>query len=138
MAKSKVLEDLKERNRIFAMILIAVITVFLMGMAIWNNYVMASGQWCSAVIGTELATGEAGEVATTANCIALMHDQLTALSIYGYIGMGTLALCVAVLVIIVVAGGRVDISASKSGIDVDIGKRKATVEKDLAEPEIKK
>lgn len=121
MATDEQRANIRERNRVFATVLIAAITLFLMAMAVWNTWAMSSSKWCNQVIGTEQVTGERS-VNTTANCIAIFRDQINALSVYGYIGLSTLALCVIVLVIIVVARGKVSFSASKDGVTADVSK----------------
>lgn len=109
------------RNRIFATIVISTIAAFLMGMAVWYTYTLSSNQFCINAAGIEKATGE-NRTQITLECIKLLNEQVHALGNNGYIVLGTLALTIIVLVVIVIARGKVSIDASKEGVSAEIGK----------------
>jgi hypothetical protein len=118
-AASKAVKPRINKTNVFAIICVAVTTVFVIGMSIWSSNILASASWCRAVIdahkaapGTNLDAGNA--------CVAVLLVQLRALAINSHIYAGVIALCLGALVVIVVAGGRLSASGSMRGGSVSI------------------
>ena len=82
-AASKAVKPRINKTNVFAIICVAVTTVFVIGMSIWSSNILASASWCRAVIdahkaapGTNLDAGNA--------CVAVLLVQLRALAINSY------------------------------------------------------
>lgn len=105
--------------RTWALVAVAVTSAALIYFAWRLIGMIAAPDWCSRAIGTstesrpELAMGE---------CFALLRQQVEALAINSHFAIGTLALCLAVLVIIVLAGGRLTFRANREGVEADIAR----------------
>lgn len=101
--------------RTWALIAVAVTSAVLIYFAWWLIGIIAAPDWCNRARGfrdrPEFAMGE---------CFALLRQQVEALAINSHFAIGTLALCLAVLVIIVLAGGRVSFKANRDGIEADV------------------
>lgn len=112
--------------RTFALICVAVTTAFLMGMAVWYTKLVSGRDWCSRAIGAEEAaeggTRQRSETAVEA-CMNLLDKQVSILGINSHVLIGILALCLLALMVIVVAGGRMSIKASASGIEADMSSK---------------
>lgn len=76
--------------------------------------------WCNRAIGAADAAGVRPESAV-AGCFALLTQQVDALALNSHFVLGTLALCLLVLVVIVLAGGRLSFSANRDGVSADVG-----------------
>lgn len=103
-----------------ALICVAVTSLFLMYM---NNKVidiLASPSWCSKALQAEKISSQNFGGLTA--CNDLLTIQLKSLATNSHIQSGTIALCLLVLIVIVIAGGRLNFSASKSGVNTSIGK----------------
>lgn len=106
--------------RTFALVFVSITTIFVIGMGIWLVSILSDKSWCTRALGAAKYAGGAPEVAI-GGCYQLLTKQLTALAINSYIYGGVIALCLAALMLIVVAGGRLSFRASKDGAEADIG-----------------
>lgn len=105
--------------RVAALVCVAVTSAFLMWM---NNKVidiLSSYDWCSKALQAERVSGQSGGLTS---CNSLLTIQLKSLATVNHIQSGTIALCLLVLIVIVIAGGRLNLSASKTGINANMGK----------------
>ncbi len=110
--------------RSFALVCVAITSVFIMGMRIWTQYLIASTDWCAKALGAaKYANGR--PAAAIDQCFELMTLQLEATSRGNLIDSGVIALCLLVLMVIVVAGGRFYFKASESGVETTIGRDEA-------------
>jgi hypothetical protein len=107
--------------RTYALVAVSVSSVALIGYTCWLIYLLGVSDWCGRAIGAVKATDSRPEFAVS-GCFSLLRQQVSALSIDAFIALGTLALCLAVLVVIVIAGGKLSFKASKDGVDVDMSK----------------
>lgn len=112
----------KEGNpvRVAALICVAVTSAFLMWM---NNKViniLASPDWCSKALQAERVSAQEGGGLTS--CNSLLTIQVKSLATVNHIQSGTIALCLLVLIVIVIAGGRLNLSAGKTGINANMGR----------------
>lgn len=109
--------------RTWALVSVAVISGALIYFA--NRLIswLAASDWCSRAI----AASKAGENPESAiqGCYQLMTRQVAALALNSHLAIGVLGLCLAVLVVIVLAGGRLSFKASKSGVETDISREEA-------------
>ena len=93
--------------RTFALICVAVTSAFLIYCCYWLITLLSSQGWCRRAMGAVTDTGGRAEFAV-GGCFRLLHDQVGALTVSLYMALGSLSLCLLVLMVIVVAGGHVD------------------------------
>lgn len=93
----------------------------------WLISILAAPDWCDRAIGAAKDAQARPEFAIS-GCFQLLNKQVDALALNSHFAIGTLALCLAVLVVIVMAGGRLSFKASKSGIEADVGRDDGKVE----------
>lgn len=109
--------------RTFALVCVAVMSAFLIFMAVWYTRLVAGRDWCSRAIGAEEAadggTRARSETAVEA-CMNLLDKQVSILGINSHILIGMFALCLLTLMVIVVAGGRVSFKAGATGVQGQI------------------
>jgi len=107
--------------RTWALVAVAVTSAFLMVMGWKMVDIFQSSEWCTQALGASKYAGGRPEFAVQA-CVGLMTIQLKAMSVPFVLLIGTLDLCLLALVVIVLTGGRIHFSASKTGLSADIGK----------------
>jgi hypothetical protein len=110
--------------RSWALAAVAITSIALIGFAGWLIYLLAFPDWCGRAVGASKATAARPEYAV-GGCFQLLNKQVSALSINSFIALGTLALCLAVLVVIVLAGGRLSFKAGKEGVTADVSREPA-------------
>lgn len=91
--------------RAFALLCVAATSAFLAYLALKLIGVLSSPSWCSTALQAEKITAKETFVGLTA-CIDLLKIQLSALALNSQIVIGTFAMCLGVLVVIVIAGAR--------------------------------
>ena len=107
--------------RTFALVCVAITTAFIIGMIIWSTFILAAPEWCGRALGAEKASPGRTLEGLKA-CISLMADQVGALAWNSHIYAVTISLCLVALMLIVVAGGRVSFTASRTGIAGNIAR----------------
>ena len=107
--------------RTFALVFVSITTIFVIGMGIWLVSILADKGWCSRALGAAKYAGGSPETAI-GGCYQLLTAQLHALAINSFIYGGVVALCLAALMLIVVAGGRLSFRGGKDGVEAEIGK----------------
>ena len=105
--------------RSWALAAVALTSLALIGFTAWLIWLLGVSDWCARAVGATKAADARPEYAVGA-CFGLLNKQVEALSINSFIALGTLALCLAVLVVIVLAGGRLSFKAGKEGVSVDV------------------
>lgn len=105
----------------WALAAVAFTSAALIGYTAWLIWLLGVADWCGRAVGASIHADARPEYAV-GGCFSLLNKQVSSLSIMGFIALGTLALCLAVLVVIVLAGGKLSLKASKDGVDVDVGK----------------
>ncbi len=80
---------------------------------------LAEPTWCNRAIGAADKSDARPEYAV-GGCFSLLAKQVDALALNSHFALGTLALSLLVLVVIVLAGGKLSFKASKDGITGDI------------------
>lgn len=101
--------------RVFALLCVAVIATYLMwqGNGIINT--LSGPSWCRNALGAEKVSPTDGTIKGLDACVGLFTIQLKALANVAYTFAGGLTLSLVALMVIVIAGGRIQFSASKSG-----------------------
>lgn len=110
----------------FAVLCVAVIAAYIMWMGWRLSNILSSPDWCGKALQAERITAGNTFVGLTA-CVDLLKIQLKAIATDSHIFAGVVALCLLTLIVIVIAGGRLAFSASKSGVSGDIGQEPAPV-----------
>lgn len=114
------MSDQRNTIRSWALAAVAVTSIAVIGAAAWLIDLLAAPDWCARAMGAAEDANARPEFAVN-GCFELLRRQVDALAINSHIVLGTLALCLAVLVVIVLAGGRLSFKASKAGLETDIG-----------------
>lgn len=110
--------------RTWAMVAVAVSSLFTIGIAIWLIYILSGQDWCNRALGAaKYATGRPLEAIDA--CFNLMGEQVDTLGLALLIVIGVQAMSLLVLVVIVLAGGRLSFTASRDGISGDMGSDEA-------------
>jgi hypothetical protein len=108
--------------RTFALICVAVTTAYVMFMGWWINTTLSGPGWCRTALGAEKASAAEGTIKGLEACVDLLKIQLKSLAVNSHVLFGVIALCLAVLIVIVIAGGRVSFKASRDGVETDISR----------------
>lgn len=107
--------------RTWALVAVAVTTAAIIYFAHWLIEQLASADWCNRMLGaSEFADGRP-EYAIRA-CSALLLQQVKALAWNSHLLIGVLAFSLLVLVVIVLAGGKLSFSASAKGVSGNMGR----------------
>lgn len=107
--------------RSWALVAVAVTSAAIIGFAWWLISIISKPDWCNRALGAaDYANGRPEHA--IGGCFQLLNKQIDALSFNSHMAIGTLALCLLTLVVIVLAGGKLSFTANKDGISGDIGK----------------
>lgn len=114
MSLHEIHERLRQTNwlTIFALICVAVATGFIMYMSNKLTNTLASPDWCARAIKAEQLSG----ARSSSSCTDLLKIQVKSLAIDNHIYALTIAVCLAVLVVVVIAKARLDLQASKDSV----------------------
>ena len=112
--------------RAFALLCVAVSSAFLAYLALKLIGTLSSPTWCGAALQAERITAKDSFVGLTA-CVDLLKIQLNALALNSQIVIGTFALCLGVLVVIVIAGARLA-GKGPGGVEFDVSRDDAVDE----------
>lgn len=115
----EIAERLRQFNWLtfFAILCVAISSGFIMYMALKLTNTLASPDWCARAIKAEQLAG----TRDSSSCIELLTIQVKSLAVDNHIYSVTIAVCLAVLVVVVLAKARLDLEASKVGGKVSIG-----------------
>ena len=91
--------------RAFALLCVAATSAFLGYLALVLIDTLSSPTWCSTALQAERITQKDSFVGLTA-CVDLLKIQLTSLALNSQIVIGTFAMCLGVLIVIVIAGAK--------------------------------
>lgn len=106
--------------RIAALICVAVTSLFLMYMNWKIVNILASPDWCSKALQAEkISTQNFGGLTA---CVDLLTIQLKSLATNSQIQNGVIALSLLVLIVIVIAGGKLDFTFNKDGASASMSK----------------
>lgn len=107
--------------RTFALICVAVTSLFVMAMILWYTNILTGKDWCATAIGASQDVLGIRPEASMKSCFALLEQQVGTLGIALLMFVGVVALCLLALMVIVVAGGHIAFKADKSGLSGNIG-----------------
>ena len=110
--------------RSFALVCTAASSAFSIGLSLWLVWLLSSQDWCARAIGAAKYVEGRPEFAV-GGCYKLQTLQVEALARALHISVGIQALCLLVLIVIVVAGGRLYFKASEHGVETNIGRDEA-------------
>lgn len=119
--------------RFFAVLCVTVISGFIMWMAEWIIGVLSGPGWCRTALGAEKVSGSDGTIKGLDACVGLLTIQLRSLATNSYIMLGVIAMCLLVLIVVVIAGARLDFKASASGIEANVASDATDAAKKVAE-----
>ena len=108
----------------FALLCVAVSTGFVIYMQVRLTNILAAPDWCARAINAE-KLAQTRSTSAIESCVSLLDKQVGSLALNSHIFAGIIALCLLVLMVIVVAGGRLSFSASREGINADISSEAA-------------
>lgn len=102
----KILDDARDHPiRAFAVLCVAITSGYIMWMGYRINEVLAGPTWCSRAIGADKADANS-HVDAASSCIGLLTIQLKSLATNSHILLGSLALCLLTLIVVVIAGAK--------------------------------
>jgi hypothetical protein len=99
----------------FAVLCVAVIAAYIMWMGWRLSNILSSPEWCGKALQADRITPDSKFDGLTA-CVGLLQIQLKSLAVDSHIIFGVVAMCLLTLIVIVIAGGRLQFVASKTGI----------------------
>lgn len=105
--------------RAAALVIVTIIGAFIMLMDWRTSNILSSPFWCSRAIGADKADVNS-KVDAAASCVNLLAIQLHGLVTDSHIRVLVEAFVLLVLVVIVIAGGRLSFKGSKEGIEGNI------------------
>ena len=105
--------------RMFAVMCVAVTSAYLMAIAWRLNNTLSGPGWCATAIGAGKANGGTEPVKGLEVCVTLLTVQLNSLALNSHIVLITFSLCLAVLVIVVLAGARFSADTKFGKVDVE-------------------
>jgi hypothetical protein len=117
---------LRNPIRAFAVLCVAITTVFVMVMSYRLIQILASPEWCGKALQAERISSQNFGGLTA--CVDLLKIQLKALATNSFIFGGVIALCLLTLIVIVIAGGKISVDASMEGVKADISREPVPVE----------
>lgn len=105
----------------FAVLCVAVIAAYIMWMGWKLNETLSGSGWCAKAIGADNADKDT-TIDIAASCVGLLTIQLKSIATNSHILFGVVALCLLTLIVIVIAGGKLSLSAGAKGLNANIGK----------------
>ncbi len=105
----------------FAVLCVAAIAAYIMWMGYRVNETLSGPGWCGKAIGADRADQDS-KLDVAASCVGLLTIQLRSVSTTSLIYAGSLCLCLVALIVIVIAGGKLSLSASKAGVNANMGR----------------
>jgi hypothetical protein len=112
----------KESNpiRVAALVCVAITSGYLMYMGYKINLILSGPDWCSRALQAERISAQ--NFSGLQDCVSLLTIQLKSLATNSHILFGVIALCLLVLIVIVIAGGRLNFKVDKTGASGSMGK----------------
>ncbi len=111
--------------RLTAVIIVAVIAVYVMVMGFRLNETLAGPGWCRTALGAEKVSSTDGTIKGLDACVGLLTIQLRSLATNSHILFAVIAMCLLVLIVIVIAGARLEASVNRDGGSVNIAPQDA-------------
>lgn len=111
--------------RAFAVLCVACISLYIGWMGYRLNETLSGPGWCRTALGAEKSSTTDGTIKGLDACVGLLTIQLKSLATNSHILFGVMAGCLLVLIVIVIAGGKVSFNVSKTGAAANIGEADA-------------
>ena len=93
--------------RAFAVVCVAATSLYIMWMGYRVNEVLSGPGWCATALGAGKASSTDGTpIKGLEACVGLLTIQLKTMSTNSHILFGSIALCLCVLIVIVIAGAK--------------------------------
>jgi hypothetical protein len=107
--------------RAFAAVCVALTSLYVMYIGWRLIEILASPTWCAQALGAERYSKDETIKGLEA-CMDLMRVQLNALALDSHISQGVIALCLLTLIVIVIAGAKLDLHVNKSGLGANLSR----------------
>lgn len=104
----------------FAVLCVAVIAAYIMWMGYRVNETLSGPGWCKTALGAEKVSATDGTIKGLDACVGLLTIQLKSLATNSHILFGVVAMCLLTLIVIVIAGGRLQLEAGKGGVKANM------------------
>lgn len=118
---------LRNSIRTWAMVAVAVSSAFTIGIAVWLIAILSAQDWCTRALGASKYANGRPETAIQA-CFDLMGEQVDTLGYALLIVIGVQGMSLLVLVVIVLAGGKLSFTANRDGVSADMSREQAARE----------
>lgn len=105
--------------RAFAVLCVAITSAYVMFMGFRLTDILASPGWCAKALQAERISSQSFGGLTA--CTELLKIQLLAIARIALVDTATVALCLLVLIVIVIAGGKLAFKGDKSGLAGEMG-----------------
>lgn len=106
--------------RLAAVTCVAVTSFYIMYMGSRLTEILASPGWCGKALQAEKISSQNFGGLTA--CVDLLKIQLNALARGFLVYAGVIGLCLLVLVVIVIAGAKLELKASEGGVDMNMSR----------------
>lgn len=120
--------------RLTAVIIVAVIAGYVMWMGFRLNETLSGPGWCRTALGAEKSSPTDGTIKGLDACVGLLTIQLKSLATNSHILFGVVALCLLVLIVIVIAGARLEADVSREGAKLNMSPSDAPVPVEVKNP----
>ena len=110
--------------RTWALVAVFISSLFTIGAALWIIHILSLPDWCSRILGASKYVDGRPDFAVKA-CTDVMLQNSDRLGDALTIAMGVQAGALLVLVVIVLAGGKLSFRASKDGVSANMSKEEA-------------
>jgi hypothetical protein len=116
--------DVKVQNpiRLFAVLCVAVTSGFVMVMSYRLIQTLSGPGWCATALGAGKASPGSAPIKGLEACVGLLTIQLKALADNSFVFGGVIALCLLTLIVIVIAGARLDLKANRDGVEANMSR----------------
>lgn len=107
--------------RTYALVAVFVSSAAMISFSWWLIQLLSSPTWCSRATGADNAVeGATRSQDSVDGCLTLLSQQVSALAINSHMTIGVQALGLLVLMVVVVAGGRLSFKANRTGVEGSI------------------
>lgn len=112
---------IKNPIRLFAVICVAITSAYVMYIRYWLLTTLSGPGWCATALGAGKASSKDGSpIKGLESCVSLLTIQLKTLADNSYIDGLVIALCLLVLMVVVIAGARLDLKVTPTSLDANI------------------
>lgn len=112
---------MRNNIRSWAMVAVAVSSAFTIGIATWLIWILSGHDWCARALGAARYANGRPEFAV-GGCYQLLLRQVDFLGPALLICIGVQAMSLAVLVVIVLAGGKLSFKANRDGVEGNVSR----------------